>query len=100
MIVLDGDDDGRGSSPEPLIARGPLEDSDSEEGTVPLEARLRRRAVYSDEERGGADEGTSGEEVSSRRCRSEEATVAGSSARVHSSPRLGMKKRPWLLVGA
>ena len=38
VIVLDGDDGGRGSSPEPLIARGPLEDSDIEKRTVPLEA--------------------------------------------------------------
>ena len=97
-IVLDGDDGGRGSSLGPLIARGPLEDSDAEEGIVPLEAWLRRRAVYSDEERGGADEGAGGEEMSSRRCRSEEATEAGSSTWVHSTPWLGMKKRPWLLV--
>ena len=98
VIVLDGDDGGRGSSPGPLIAHSPLEDSDAEEGTVPLEARLRRRAVYSDEGHGGADEGAGGEETSLRRCRSEEAMEAGSSAQAHLTPRLRVKKRPWLLV--
>ena len=54
VVVLDGDDDGRASSPGPLVAYGPLEDSDVEEETV-----------YSDEVRGGADGGDDGEETSS-----------------------------------
>ena len=100
VVILDGDDSGRGSSPEPLIVCGLLEDSDAGEGTVPLEAQLRRRTVYSDEEREGSDEGTGGEDTSSRRCRSEEAMEVGSSAQAHLTPRLGAKKRPCLLVNA
>ena len=67
VIVLDGDNDGGVPSTEPLVAPGPLEDSDAEGETVPLEARWRRRTVYSDEERRGADGGADGEETSSRR---------------------------------
>ena len=42
MVVLDGDDERRAPSPEPLVAHGPLDDSDAEGEMVPLEARLRR----------------------------------------------------------
>ena len=45
----------------------PLEDSDAEEDVVPLAARLRRRAMLSDEDLGGSDRGARGEDVSSRR---------------------------------
>ena len=50
VIVLDGNDGGRAPSTEPLVARGPLEDSDANEETAPPEAWWRRRMVYSDSE--------------------------------------------------
>ena len=78
MIILDGDNDEGAPSTEPLVALGPLEDSDAEGETVPLEARWRRRVVYSNEERGGADGGADGDETSSQRSCPEEATGGSS----------------------
>ena len=98
VVVLDGDDEGRAPSPEPLVAHGPLDDSDAEGETVPLEARLRRRAVYSDEVHGGGDGGDDGEATSSRRHHSEEAVEAGSSTPGGTIQWIGALKRPWLFI--
>ena len=98
MVVLDGDDEGRAPSPKPLVAHGPLDDSDAEGEMVPLEVRLRRRAMYSDEVHGGGDGGDDGEATSSRRHRSEEAVEEGSSTPGGTTPRIGAMKRPWLFV--
>ena len=65
---------------------------------VPLEARLRRRAVYSDEVHGRGDGGEDGEETSSRRHYSEEAVEAGSSVPGGTTPQIEAMKRPWLFV--
>ena len=98
VVVLDGDDDGRAPSPGPLVTYGPLDDSDAEGETVPLEAQLRRRAVYSDEVHGGADSGDNGEAMSSQRHRSEEAVEAGSSTLGGTTPWIGVMTRSWLFV--
>ena len=97
-VALLGDDEGRVPSPEPLVTTARSMTPTPRGETVPLEARLRWRAVYSDEVHGGGDDGDDGEATSSRRHRSEEVVEAGSSTPGGTTPRIGAMKRPWLFV--
>ena len=112
-VPVAGEDGSRMPPEEVPFASIPLEDSDAEEDVALLAKRLRRCAVLSDEDLGGSDRGACGEEVSSWRAHTEEATAGSShqelgpgghraaacaSSKGGAASRSRVKRKHWVLV--